>query len=41
MLPSTILHQKLASINGKDYGGYQSLLGTYDFDQLTLQQVIL
>lgn len=41
MLPSTILHQKLSSIDGKDYGGYQSLLGTYDFDlfKLIIQQI--
>jgi len=41
MLASTILHQKLSSIDGKDYGGYQSLLGTYDFDlfKLIIQQI--
>jgi len=41
MLQSNIINQKLVSIDGKDYGGYQSLLGTYDFDlfNLIIQQI--
>jgi len=41
MLQSNIIKQKLTSIDGKDYGGYQSLLGTYDFDlfNLIVQQI--
>ncbi len=36
MLNSNILKQKLAAIDGQDYAGYQSLLGTYDFNLFTL-----
>ena len=36
MINSNILKQKLSSINGKDYGGYQALLGEYNFDLFTL-----
>jgi len=41
MLNPRILKQKLLSIDGKDYAGYQSLLGTYDFDlfKLIIQQI--
>src|SRR3989304_2592669 len=41
MLTSLILKQKLHAINGQDYAGYQSLLGTYDFDlfKLIIQQI--
>jgi predicted ABC-class ATPase len=41
MLNSNILKQKLLTIDGKDYAGYQSLLGTYDFDlfKLIIQQI--
>ena len=35
------LKDKLAAIDGKDYGGYQSLIGTYDFSffKLVIQQI--
>ena len=41
MLTPAILKQKLLSIDGKDYAGYQSLLGAYDFDlfKLIIQQI--
>jgi predicted ABC-class ATPase len=41
MLNTTVLKQKLASIDGKDYGSYQSLLDTYDFNlfKLIIQQI--
>ncbi len=31
MLPSNVLRSKIASIDQKDYGAYQALLGEYDF----------
>ena len=41
MLNSDILRQKLAEVDGKDYAGYQSLLGSYDFGlfKLIIQQI--
>ena len=36
MLNSNILKQKLAAIDGQDYGACQSLLGTYDFNLFKL-----
>jgi len=41
MLHSDIIKQKLDSIDAKDYGGYQSLLGVYDFNlfKLIVQQI--
>ena len=41
MLSPNILRQKLLAIDRKDYAGYQSLLGTYDFDlyKLIIQQI--
>jgi len=41
MLNSNILKLKLTAINGQDYAGYQSLLGTYDFGlfKLIIQQI--
>ncbi len=41
MLSPNILKQKLLAIDGKDYAGYQSLLGSYDFDlfKLIIQQI--
>ena len=41
MQDSNILKQKLTSIDGCDYAGYQSLLGAYDFDlfKLVIQQI--
>jgi predicted ABC-class ATPase len=41
MLNSNILRQKLTAIDGQDYAGYQSLLGTYDFElfKLIIQQI--
>jgi len=33
---SKILKQKLTAIDGQDYGSYQSLLGSYDFDLFNL-----
>ncbi len=41
MLNSNILRQKLTAIDGQDYAGYQSLLGTYDFGlfRLIIQQI--
>jgi len=41
VIQSNIIKQKLASIDGKDYGSYQSLLGTYDFElfNLIVQQI--
>ena len=41
MLDSNILKQKLTAIDGKDYAGYQSLLGTYNFNlfKLIIQQI--
>lgn len=36
MLDSKILKQKLDAIDGQDYGAYQSLKGTYQFDLFTL-----
>ena len=41
MLDSNILKRKLVAIDGKDYAGYQSLLGTYDFNlfKLIIQQI--
>lgn len=41
MLNPNILKQKLAVINGRDYAGYQSLLGDYDFGlfKLIIQQI--
>lgn len=41
MLNTNILRQKLSSINGRDYGGYQSLSGIYGFDlyKLIIQQI--
>jgi len=41
MMPSPILKQKLSSIDNKDYGACQMLLGTYDFNlfNLTIQQI--
>ena len=36
MLNSHILKQKLAAIDGKDYGACQSLLGTYEFNLFKL-----
>ena len=41
MLNSNILKQKLAAIDGRDYGGYQALLGSYDFGlfKLIIQQI--
>lgn len=41
MPDSNILKQKLAAINGRDYAGYQSLLGDYDFGlfRLIIQQI--
>ncbi|MFQ6608401.1 MAG: ABC-ATPase domain-containing protein, partial [Fidelibacterota bacterium] len=41
MLNSDFLIRKLESINGKDYGGYQSLRGEYDFStyKLIIRQI--
>jgi len=41
MVIADILKNKLASINGQDYGAYQSLLGEYDFShfKLIIQQI--
>ena len=41
MQPTQVLKQKLESIDGKDYGAYQSLLGEYDFElfKLIIQQI--
>ena len=41
MLNPNILKQKLAVINSRDYAGYQSLLGDYDFGlfKLIIQQI--
>jgi predicted ABC-class ATPase len=41
MLNSHILKQKLAAIDGQDYGACQSLLGTYEFNRfkLIIQQI--
>ena len=38
---TNVLKQKLTSIDGRDYGAYQSLLGTYDFGlfKLIIQQI--
>ncbi|MFC2088301.1 ABC-ATPase domain-containing protein [Calditrichota bacterium] len=36
MLNINILQKKLASIDGQDYGAYQSLLGSYDFGKFAL-----
>ena len=36
MLAADILRKKLESINGQDYGAYQSLLGEYNFSQFKL-----
>ncbi|MBL7995298.1 ABC-ATPase domain-containing protein [bacterium] len=36
MLKSSVLKQKLSSIDGQDYGAYQTLIGTYDFNLFTL-----
>ena len=33
---SNILKKKLGSIEGRDYGSYQSLVGTYDFSKYKL-----
>ena len=41
MINNHILKKKLAEIDEKDYGAYQSLLGSYDFDlfELIIQQI--
>ena len=41
MLTTNIIEKKLASINGQDYAGYQSLLGTFDYTlfKLIVQQI--
>ena len=42
MMNEQVLKKKLESIEGRDYGAYQSLKGTYDFSDkftLTIQQV--
>lgn len=41
MLNNPVLKQKLAVVDGRDYAGYQSLLGAYDFDwyKLIIQQI--
>lgn len=41
MMNINILKQKITSIDGRDYGAYQSLLGTYDFGlfRLIIQQI--
>ena len=41
MLTKNIIEKKLASINGQDYAGYQSLLGTFDYTlfKLIVQQI--
>ncbi len=41
MLSKHILLEKLASLDGKDYGGYQSLRGEYDFSSygLSIRQI--
>ena len=36
MLNEEILKRKLESLDGKDYGGYQSLRGEYDFSTYKL-----
>ena len=36
MLDSNVLKKKLAPIDGKDYGGYQSLIGEYGFSRYKL-----
>ena len=41
MLNASVLKQKLASIDGRDYASCQSLLGSYDFDlfKLIIEQI--
>jgi len=41
MINKHILKQKIASLDGRDYGAYQSLKGSYDFDlfKLIIQQI--
>ena len=36
MLPSQVLRNKVTSIDQKDYGAYQALLGEYDFENYHL-----
>jgi len=36
MQKNEILRQKLKALDGRDYGAYQSLLGSYDFELFTL-----
>jgi len=36
MVTKDILQKRITLLDGKDYGGFQSLIGTYDFEQFTL-----
>ena len=36
MVTKDQLQKKITLLDGQDYGAYQSLIGTYDFEQFTL-----